>query len=159
MSEESMSSPGFPPPPPPFGTQPDQSSIKQRAYLVLQLGLALVILGSILPWAKATAGFAQFEKNGMEGDGQITVILAGIALVWTFFRRSKGQTKFVLGPIAGLLCLIIAIIDIADVSSIDTGAAFVTVQVGIGLWVCLFGGIATCISVMIGRSKGAPSSP
>ena len=101
-----------------------------------------VIVGSIGPWASVLA----FTKNAMEGDGTITLILgaaSGIALFTLLNLGRKGTglrwlPRIAWGvAVAGLLCLVIAIIDIADIRSRSMPDVFgvtIRLQVEWGLW-------------------------
>ena len=101
-----------------------------------------VIVGSIGPWASVLA----FTKNAVGGDGTITLILgvlSGVALFTLLNLGRKGVglrwlTRIAWGvAVAGLPCLVIAIIDIVDVLSRDTTDVFgvtIRLQVEWGLW-------------------------
>ena len=101
-----------------------------------------MLLGSVLPWAKAEATVLSQTlsetTNGLEGDGKITLVLALVAgLVFLFVPRGKVVGGLVLAT--GVLAGLVAIIDIADVGNKADDLKRITAQssasVGIGLWI------------------------
>lgn len=117
------------------------------------VGLAIVAIGSLLPWASASAAFVRIEKGGMEGDGKITIILSGGALIWYLVKSKNLSGRPLLGMIIGLLCAIIAIIDINDVQGLRDGKSGVLIQVGFGLWLCLIGGVLSFFAGILTKKK------
>lgn len=110
---------------------------RYNAHLIASLAASVgIMLGSIGPWAS----FMAFTKNGLEGDGMITLILgvlSAVAMFTLFSRGSAGGTvvRWV-APAASVISLGIAIYDIMDVSS-HTAEFFgetIGVQIGWGLW-------------------------
>lgn len=150
MPPPSMSSP-TPPPGVPDGT-PSVSGSSAGGFDIKALGpimlgflgsCLLVVIGSFLPWAKIDLGFISQTTGGLDGDGGITLALALIAGALAFFSKGRNFGLTVGATIAAALCLVIAIIDVLDVSSvsgdlgIDSG-----VSVGYGLWLVLIASIA-----------------
>jgi len=112
-------------------------------------GAGALALGSFLPWAEV----GPFSKNGIDGDGVLTLMLAvvvGIA-AWPSIRTSIGRARSITTTIATALALIICLYDIADVSS--TGNDVVQAQVGIGLWMAAAGALAVIVGVVIGTRR------
>jgi hypothetical protein len=96
-------------------------------------GAAVVTaVAAFLPWASILG----FSKSGIDGDGQITVVLAliGIALVATgqLRRRRIGYLQAVLGAF-------VTFVGIADMTSVSA----------IGLYLTLFAGIAWTIGAVM----------
>jgi hypothetical protein len=125
-----------------------------------------VIVGSIGPWASLLA----FSKNAIGGDGTITLILGCASGVALFTLLNLGRTNAGLGwqrsiasavSIAGLLCLIIAIIDIHHVLSMTATDVFgvtIRVQVEWGLWMVAISSAALfatalVVAVQVGRAN------
>ncbi len=116
-----------------------------------------VIVGSIGPWASVLA----FTKNAIGADETYTLVLGagcGIALftLWNLGRSNAGLRW--LAPIAwsvsvvGLLCLLIAITDIADILSAPTTDIFgVTIgaQVEWGLWMVAISSAALFVTATV----------
>jgi len=122
---------------------------RYRANLIAALvASAGIIIGSLGPWAN----FFAFTKNGTEGDGIITLVLGAVATALLFVRFSReGNTKAALrwiAPAMGVICLVMAIYDLFEVSSI-TGEFFgetVGVQIGWGLWLLLLSSAVLCLT-------------
>ncbi len=116
-----------------------------------------VIVGSIGPWASVLA----FTKSPIGADGTYTLVLgiaSGIAL-FTFLNlgRSNAGLRW-LAPIAwsvsvvGLLCLLIAITDIAEILSAPTTDIFgvtIRAQVEWGLWMVAISSAALFVTATV----------
>lgn len=131
-----------------------------------------VIVGSIGPWASVLA----FTKNAIGVDGTYTLVLgiaSGIALFTLLnLGRSNAGLRW-LAPIAwsvsvvGLLCLLIAITDIADVLSAPTTDVFgvtMRAQVEWGLWMVAISSVAlfvtaTVVAVQVRKAISKPPTP
>jgi hypothetical protein len=131
-----------------------------------------VIVGSIGPWASVLA----FTKNAIGADETYTLVLgaaSGIALFTLLnLGRSNAGLRW-LAPIAwsvsvvGLLCLLIAITDIADVLSAPTTDIFgatIRAQVEWGLWMVAISSAAlfvtaTVVAVQVRKAIGKPPTP
>ena len=115
------------------------------AALIASLG---IIVGSLGPWAS----FFAFTKNGVEGDGVITLVLGVIAAVALFVRLSRGSGEWAAlrwgVPVIGVLCVAISVYDLFEVTSI-TAEFFgepIGVQVGWGLWLLLISSAVLCLT-------------
>ena len=116
-----------------------------------------VIVGSIGPWASVPA----FTKNAIGADGTYTLVFgaaSGIALFTLLNLGRSNAGRRWLAPIAwsvsvvGLLCLFIAITDIADILSAPTTDFFgVTtgVQVDWGLWMVAISSAALFVTASV----------
>lgn len=114
-----------------------------RTKVVVLAGAALLVLGSVLPWAKLEVSSSLFSvsdtKNGLDGDGVLTLVLAVVAVLVFLLVKSRKVTGWLV-TVAGFLAGAIAIYDIVDVkgafddldvpSSINADAT-----VGVGLWI------------------------
>jgi len=143
-----------------------------RTKAVVLGGAVLLLVGSVLPWAKAEATvFGQTVSsttNGLDGDGVITLILALVAgLLFLFVPKAKVVGSLVL--VAGALAGLVAIIDIADVSNKADDLKQLTKQssasVGIGLWmaavaaIVLIGGGVLCLVQRDGAAAVPTTGP
>jgi hypothetical protein len=115
------------------------------ASLVASVG---IIIGSIGPWAN----FMALSKNGVDGDGMITLVLGVISAVALFTLFSRGpKGGFIIrwiGPVVGVVCLVIAIVDIMNLSS-NTTELFgetIGVQIGWGLWLMAISSAVLCLT-------------
>ncbi len=140
-----------------------------RTKVVVLGGSVLMLLGSVLPWAKAEAtvlGQTLSETtNGLEGDGKITLVLALVAgLVFLFVPRGKVVGGLVLA--AGVLAGLVAIIDIADVSNKADDLKQITAQssasVGVGLWIAAVAAVVLFVGgllCLMQKDDATPAPP
>jgi hypothetical protein len=131
-----------PPPGPPASMGTQQVRPISRGAQVMVGSSALVVLGSLLPWATATEPFGSISKDGTSGDGVLTLLLAAAAILAALYciRGQGDRTKFaVLGTV---LLVLSAAICIYDMSTLPIPAThLVVVSVGIGLWLCAIGSV------------------
>ncbi|WP_229052883.1 hypothetical protein [Aeromicrobium sp. Leaf350] len=117
-------------------------------------GALLVLIGSVGTWAS----FGGFTKGGLEGDGVITLVLAvligGFAGgVFAPLSVARVMRWFVL-PF-GFLALLVAIIDVVDISSSgnefasELGVSSLGLTVGWGLWVVLIGAVTAVVAGLL----------
>ncbi len=116
----------------------------------------MLALGSLLPWVKASAGIFTVTRNGTDGDGVITLILAGLAALLYFVIKPRPAAEWValgLGAVAG----VIAIYDIADVANraheLAANNSTVSASVGFGLIVAAIGAAAVVVGGIIGLTE------
>jgi len=126
---------------------------------VLVGALAVILIGSFLPWASATAPFiGTINKNGVEGDGLIVAAISGLGLFQLLFgSKKKGQvpsTSVWLGLVVAAVC----IYDIVDVQSANDDLEFGVVQVGVGLWMSTAGALVVFALGLKYREKSARGS-
>jgi hypothetical protein len=129
---------------------PSSTGIPVGAWVLLGAGLAAV-LGALLPWVRASAGFITVERAGTDVDGAITlflgVVLGALALLALVIGsyRARGLALGVAAIVVAALVLLIAIVDIADVNDkavdIEAGGINIEVTVGSGLWLTLAAGL------------------
>lgn len=107
-------------------------------------GAAALAIGSFLPWAV----WGPFSKNGTDGDGIFTLILAVVIAfrAWPTIRTSIDRARSVTITIAASVALVICLFDIADVSSRD-------LQVGTGLLMATAGAVAVLVGVVVGTQR------
>ncbi len=123
-------------------------------------GAALMIVGSLLPWVKAEAGFLTVTKNGIDGDGTLTLVLAGmVALLFALLRQATaaGWIVVVLGGFAGAIALYdtIDVSQKADELTNSSSLVPVSASVGVGLWVTL----AAAIVILVGGIVALAEAP
>ncbi len=120
------------------------------------IGCGLIFVGALLPWAK----LGIFEKNGTEGDGVITLILAligaGLALIWT-----RSRWLAIVGVLVAAIVVFVGIYDMADVASGKTEflGEEIGPDIGEGLYLTVAGGLVALgasISNSISAWKRAP---
>lgn len=128
------------------------------------VGAVLVVIGSIGPWAT----IADSGVGGLDGDGWITLVLALLA-------GGFAAAVFAPAPVARimrwlvlpwtLIALLVAVIDIVDISS--TSSEFsnqfsddvFTLSVGWGLWLVLAGSIITLVAAVALMIAPMPTPP
>jgi len=163
--------PGYPPPPgypQSAAKEPIDSTARTIGWIIAATGL-LVAIAAFLTWG-TIEGFGQsYAINGVTGsdfpgddktrDGVLTLTLAipaiGFAIVRALGKLSL--TAAIIGTVAGVLVVLIAIIDIADISSnaddLPGSGVNIDTTVGVGLWLTLVGGIALAVASLIGIVK------
>lgn len=107
-------------------------------------GAALLAAGSAGPWVKV----AFLTKDGLEGDGVITLTLAAVVAVLVIVAGLRGRTPSRLALAAcAILALAICFIDILDAR--DAGIGAIEASVGWGLWLALAGGLVLAVGAVV----------
>lgn len=113
--------------------------------ILILAGAAVVAIGAFLPWADIGG---LITTNGMDGDGKITIVLAAGAAVLGVFGILKASKGMLIGSlVVAALTILVAIIDMADVSS--RGEGIIEVSIGIGLYLTLIGGIVGVVGAVL----------
>jgi hypothetical protein len=97
---------------------------------------AIVLVGSLLPWATARTVLGDVSINGTEGDGVLTLILAlvaGAITVAVIVGKRPGMWAYVVLLIAAVLTAFIGVYDLVDVSR-TVGDDYAHISTGAGLW-------------------------
>lgn len=138
---------------------PDEARAEKIGY---GAGAALIV-GSFLPWATITAPFVgTVNKNGMEADGIVTLILgvivAGVAFSW----RDGGPKPIpvlVMGIAAAVAVLLVIVdfVDLAEWASDDE--EFVSTSIGVGLYVCALGAAGAVAAAVLKSRATRPETP
>jgi len=95
---------------------------------ILTSAFVAIAAGAFMPWSE----LGDFKENGLEGNGLATLILAIAGIAGTVLGRRPRAV--LISASSALLCLLLGLIDYADVSS---GSA----SVGSGLYLTLAGAI------------------
>jgi len=140
-------------PPPELAAGPQENSVlNQKRRLIRITALAAIAVGAFLPWASISAPFiGSINKNGVDGDGVVTLALAGIGIIANL-RQSASTTlrsHHTTTAVIGVICGGIAVVDMVDVSRLADDTDLAVVQIGIGLWVTLASAL-----VALGSSVG-----
>lgn len=107
------------------------------------VAMVLVAIGSALPWATASSEFYSVSKNGLSGDGIITIVVGLLALA--FFAAGialQARWPFVTALILSLIVSAVAIYDTVDIAG--------QVSVGIGVILCIIGGCIGIVAAIVG---------
>jgi len=118
-------------------------------------GVLLALIGAFLPWAQLTDPFVgELTKSGLEGDGLLTLGLALAAagfLAWFYWGAGHGVGRTTLLFASGLTVCAIAIYDWVDTNNLAAELrASALVNVRVGLYVTLAGGIAIAAAGILG---------
>ena len=110
----------------------------------LFVAIGLIVIGSAGEWA--TAGDL-LSKNGLDGDGILTVILALVAaaLLGIAIARKRPFSVIAVG-ICAFLVLVIAAYDTIDILGIGFG-----ITVGWGLWLVDVGAVIALAATVAAR--------
>lgn len=101
--------------------------------MALLFGFALVIVGAFMPWVSGP-----FSQSGMEGNGVLTLLLAGLgSLIALFDRRPRGM---LIAVSVAAMVVVISIVDFVDIS----GATIGTPE--IGLYFTIAGGVIASLA-------------
>jgi hypothetical protein len=105
--------------------------------LLLLVAFAAVVAGAFMPWSKNGA----FTNSGVNGDGLLTLMLAGAGIAFTVLGRRPGAVLMTVA--AAGVCVLTALIDLAHLSR-ATG-----LEIGDGLYVTLAAAsVATVLSAL-----------
>ena len=133
-----MSELNIPPPPinPPENDAPPTAKVRQ----LLLVAFGSVLLGSFLPWVTVTAPFiGRISKNGIEGDGVITAVIAGLCLLQLILGSARGPKIPGATRWFGIALTGLCIYEIVDVYQRGSELEIGVVQVGVGLWLTAAG--------------------
>lgn len=153
-----------------MGAQPEASAApggRSNGALILLVGAAALIVGALLPWATASAGFISVSKAGTDGDGVITLVLGAVIAFFALFalKPQPHQLAVIVGAGAGLAAGGVAIYDIVNVSdAINTAQSqsnLVHASVGSGLYVTAVGAAIAIVGALVknGETKKPGGSP
>ena len=102
--------------------------------------MAMIVLGSLLPWATVVTVFGSISISGTEGDGVITLFLGGVGLTGVVLALGRRRRAVIVTLTVAVLALLIAVYDIANIADIG-GEELARVQIGLGLWLVLVGAL------------------
>jgi Protein of unknown function (DUF2510) len=141
-----------------MGTQPEAGAAtggRSNGALILLIGAAALIVGALLPWATASAGFISVSKAGTDGDGVITLVLGAVIALFALFawKPQSHQLAVIVGVGAGLAAGGVAIYDIVNVSNaVNTAqsrSTLVHASVGSGLYVTAVGAAIAIVGALV----------
>ena len=126
-------------------------------------GAALLFVGALLPWAEAQTRAASFSRDGIAGDGVITVMVATLVpLAFFVVRRPQWAAGLVLA--LALIAGAVGAYDVVDTSRkaddlVARTHAGVSAGVGIGLWVTLVGAGLALLGGALGLAEATRHPP
>ena len=84
----------------------------RRALMVL--GGVVIAVSAFLPWVTANAGLFSFSKNGMEGDGKLT-LGGGVAIAVVTFLAASNEKRWPVARIfVGLSAICVVVVSVVD---------------------------------------------
>lgn len=113
------------------------------------IAVGAVGLGSLLPWASVITPFGTINVNGTSGDGVITLVLAGLALVGALTGK-----RWLFGVpmiIAGAVCAY----DATNLAHAIDDEEYLTADIGAGLLLALVGAIGGLVLALAWRTNAA----
>ena len=117
-------------------------------------GAAIVGVGAFLPWVKVSAGIFSVTKDGIEGDGVITLITALLVLlaVLTFIYANTPERTMLIGTtIGGIIITAVGVYDWIELedkrAELEESSELLTfdVSVGAGLVLTVIGGVTLAL--------------
>jgi uncharacterized membrane protein YidH (DUF202 family) len=130
-----------------------------RGGLVAIAGAVVLAVGSVLAWAKVEAGIFSRSLPGTDGDGKLTVALAGVVgliAVVALLKRPVATGAVIAVGLGGLAAAGIAIYDIVNVNGkideVTSRTSLVTASVGVGLYVCVVGAALVVVGALMAWS-------
>lgn len=143
---------GFLPPAGP-APQPSPRSWTVHVAVLVLVGAATLALGSFLPWVKASAGPLTVTTNSIDGDGVLTLILAGL-VVLLFALVKPRRLAAILTTTLGAFAALIALYDTGNIANkahdLASSSSGVTASVGAGLLLAAAAAVAVLVGGMIG---------
>jgi len=130
--------PGMPAPGMPYPPTAMAQRGKPASPLVLPAGAAGILfmiigmIGSALPWA--TISQYSLSKNGLSGDGMITIVFSLLALGFFIIALiNRAKWPFVVTAVMSAIIALVGIYDAAKLAS--------EISVGIGLYLVIIAGL------------------
>lgn len=146
-----------PTPAPPLAPEPPLATELSIAAVGVLVGGLMAMAGAFLPWATVLG----VSVSGMEGDGWIALALGVIlALVGLVHLRDEGSGGAALAAfVFGLATAGLGIWKYTAVKDVGADSQFSStlVQVGVGIWLIIAGGIIATIAAP--GLRGAPRAP
>jgi hypothetical protein len=118
-----------------------ESGLDMTGRYIALVGALLVAAGSFLPWVSINSLFGTISKNGIEGDGQITLALGVMMGIGLLERWKKAGRALVVGIIA-IVVILVGVYEYTSVTErmAEVDSDFVSASVGVGLYMVIAGG-------------------
>lgn len=140
---------------------PPQSAplLKVTGLIVASL---LTVVGCFLPWVTATLPLlGDVSIKGIDGDGQLILVLSGIATLLLFLRKAEGpgvslrRKQLWLPTILNAFSFLVALYDTTKITdSLTDPELRPFASIGFGLLLCLFAsGTAVVLAIISLRRK------
>jgi hypothetical protein len=113
------------------------------------VAVGAVGLGSLLPWASVITPFGTIHVNGTSGDGAITLVLAGLALVGVLMGK-----RWLFG-VPMIIAAAVCAYDAANLARAIDDEEYVTPDIGTGLLLALVGAIGGLVLALAWRTNTA----
>ena len=120
----------------------------------------MIAVSAFLPWVTANAGLFSFSKNGMEGDGKLT-LGGGVAIAVVTFLAASNEKRWPVARIfvglSAICVVVVSVVDYFDVRRLAREAAADPdwpglVQVGLGLWLTGLAAVLVLAGALADRS-------
>jgi hypothetical protein len=116
------------------------SNIKYAGGSIAILGALIVIIGSIMPWAKAASSY-NASTTGISGNGKITLVcgiimILGALLMLAFEKAWLGSLLVV---VAAVPAIVLGIKEIIDVGTLIYPNGAPEAEAGLGLYLVVAG--------------------
>lgn len=130
-------------------------SVNPVGYIVAWIASVVIMVGSVAPWA--TSGF--FSLPGTQADGMYTLALGAIAAVVLLIKAAnQSRWPLIVAVVTGILCGLIAVIDLIRASSLISAEDQQSgiVSIGWGMWMTLVGAVLLVVGCIVADMVDSP---
>lgn len=113
--------------------------------VIAGIGGILVVAGSLLPWSEASNVFRSYSYDGIDGDGEISLVLGILIIVGALIRFNRPGSRALVAVVFGILAFAFGIIEFVtvndDINEVQATNPFVEASVGVGIYLIILGGV------------------
>lgn len=143
-----------------MGDEPEhQETFDPMPGRVLLGGVIGMVIGSFAPWGTVSVGAFSVSKNGIDGDGVITLVLAVAiaALGYPLLRERTARGRAIALLVVAAVAVAACIYEIGDIESYAEGEILpgvsVETTVAWGLWLTTAGAATSLIAGVLAARK------
>jgi hypothetical protein len=115
-----------------------------------------MVIGAFGPWATVLGGLV--SRSGVDG-GDGWFLVGGAAIAIALLLTGASRKKMIWAVVVGVICTIVAIVDLSDAKKIVDGAEGL-VDVGWGLYLSLIASIAFSVQALrLARNPALATTP
>ena len=106
----------------------------------------VVAIGAFLPWATVSTGFVSVSQTGINGGDGIISIILGVVVVLAGYDTRRHGYAWITALVASLIVIGFGWFEYQDINGRVTDSTVALVQVGIGLWMVIGGGVVGAVA-------------